>query len=79
MKIPSHRGIWGNIGSLTKSAAYKLYKKTLKKFKKSIDFSQKMWYYNIKERGNSRSTGGYDGYSEDPMTYKPKGVIPMGL
>lgn len=38
-----------------------------------------MWYYNIKERGNSQSTGGYDGYSEDPMTYKPKGVIPMGL
>ncbi|MDE7194310.1 MAG: hypothetical protein K2O14_10105 [Oscillospiraceae bacterium] len=79
MKIPLLRGIWENIGSLTKTADCKLYKTSLKKFKKSIDFSQKMWYYNIKERGSSQSTGGYDGYSENPMTYKPKGVIPMGL
>ena len=45
--------IYGNIGSFNKTANYKLYKTTLKKFKKSIDFSQRMWYYNIKERGRT--------------------------
>lgn len=50
MKIPLFREIRGNIGSLTKTIRFKLYKSSLKKLKKSIDFSQKMWYYIIKER-----------------------------
>lgn len=79
MKIPLLREIWRNIGSFTKTAIFELYKVTLKKFKKTIDFSQKMWYYIIKERGEPKSYDGYGVHSELPPTYKPKGVIPMGL
>ncbi len=54
MKIFLCHGILANIGSLNKTLNHKLYKTTLKKFKKSIDFSQNMWYYNIKERGKTK-------------------------
>ncbi len=78
MKIFLCHGILANIGSLNKTLNHKLYKTTLKKFKKSIDFSQNMWYYNIKERGKPKYRRVWRIPRRFLLPNKPKGVIPMG-